>query len=123
MTADMLTNKKPNPIVTELLSRGGKLNIYLVFITQCYFNSIFTFFIVNYIFILILIVHTILWWKFQTNESFNKSHSIIHQILTLKTLWIFTKKNTAKPYSYLVIDATLASDNPSGFRKNLSERI
>ena len=60
MTADMLTNKKPNPIVTELLSRGGKLNIYLVFITQCYFNSIFTFFIVNYIFILILIVHTIL---------------------------------------------------------------
>ena len=33
------------------------------------------------------------------------------------------KKCTAKPYSSLVIDATLASDNPSRFRKNLLERI
>ena len=30
---------------------------------------------------------------------------------------------TAKPYSLLVIDATLASDNPSRFRNNLLERI
>ena len=30
---------------------------------------------------------------------------------------------TAKPYSFLVIDATLASDNPSRFRNNLLERI
>ena len=29
------------------------------------------------------------------------------------------KKCSAKPYSYLVINATLASDNPSRFRKNL----
>ena len=28
------------------------------------------------------------------------------------------KKYTAKPNSVLVIDATLASDNPSRFRKN-----
>ena len=33
------------------------------------------------------------------------------------------KKCTAKPYSFLVIDATLASDNPSRFRKNLLGRI
>ena len=33
------------------------------------------------------------------------------------------KKCTAKSYSFLVIDATLASDNPSHFRKNLLERI
>ena len=33
------------------------------------------------------------------------------------------KKCTAKPYSFLVIDATLASDNPSPFRKNLLEWI
>ena len=33
------------------------------------------------------------------------------------------KKCIAKPYSVLVIDATLASDNPSRFRKNLLERI
>ena len=33
------------------------------------------------------------------------------------------KKCTAKPYSFLVIDATLASDNLLRFRKNLVERI
>ena len=33
------------------------------------------------------------------------------------------KKCTAKLYSFLVIDATLASDSPLRFRKNLSERI
>ena len=33
------------------------------------------------------------------------------------------KKCTAKPYSFLVIDTTLSSDNPSRFRKNLLERI
>ena len=33
---DMLSNKKLNPIVTELFIRGIKLNISLVFITQCY---------------------------------------------------------------------------------------
>ena len=33
------------------------------------------------------------------------------------------KKCTAKPYSFLDIDATLASDNLLRFRKNLSEKI
>ena len=33
------------------------------------------------------------------------------------------KKCTAKPYYFLVIDTTLASDNPSRFRINLLERI
>ena len=36
MIADMLSNKKLNPIVTELFIRGRKLNISLVFITQTY---------------------------------------------------------------------------------------
>ena len=37
MIADMLSNKKLNPVVTELFIRGRKLNIYLIFITQSYF--------------------------------------------------------------------------------------
>ena len=37
MIADILNNKKLNPIVTKLFIRGRKLNISLVFITQCYF--------------------------------------------------------------------------------------
>ena len=38
MIADMIQNKKLNSIVTELLIRGRKLNISLVFITQSYFK-------------------------------------------------------------------------------------
>ena len=41
----------------------------------------------------------------------------------LKDFMNLYKRCTAKPYCFLVIDATLASDNPSGFRKNLLERI
>ena len=36
MIADMINNKKLNPIVTELLIRGRKLNISIVFISQSY---------------------------------------------------------------------------------------
>ena len=77
MTGDLLSNKKVNPMVTELSIRCRNLNISLVFITQFYFavpknirlNS--THYFIR---------------KFETNENFNKLHLIIHQILTLKTL-------------------------------------
>ena len=36
MIADMLSNEKFNPIVTELFIRCRKLNISLVFVTQSY---------------------------------------------------------------------------------------
>ena len=73
--ADILSNKKLNPVVTELFSRGRKLNISLVFITQSYFAV-------------------------PRNNRLNWTHHfvmkipnilIIHQILTFKTLWIFLK--------------------------------
>ena len=38
MIADMINNKKLNPIVTELVIRGRKLNISIVFIMQSYFK-------------------------------------------------------------------------------------
>ena len=38
MIADIINNKKLNSIVTELFSRGRKLNISLIFITQSYFK-------------------------------------------------------------------------------------
>ena len=37
--ADMLSNKKLNPVVTESSIKGRKLNISLVFITQLYFAA------------------------------------------------------------------------------------
>ena len=39
MIADVLSNKKINPIVTQLFIRGRKLNISLVFITESYFHE------------------------------------------------------------------------------------
>ena len=36
--ADMINNKKLNPVVTELFIRGRKLNISIAFITQTYFK-------------------------------------------------------------------------------------
>ena len=38
MIADMINNKKLNPVVTELFIRGRKLNISIIFITQSYFK-------------------------------------------------------------------------------------
>ena len=38
MIADMINIKKLNPVVTELLIRGRKLNISIGFITQSYFK-------------------------------------------------------------------------------------
>ena len=37
LSADMLSNKRLHPIGTELFIKGGKLNIFLVFITQSHF--------------------------------------------------------------------------------------
>ena len=37
MIADMLNNKKLNPIAAELFIRGRKLNVSLFFLTQSYF--------------------------------------------------------------------------------------
>ena len=50
--------------------------------------------------------------------AFNNSSDI-----DFKDFMNLYKKCTKKPYSFLVIDATLSSDNPLRFRKNLSERI
>ena len=38
IVADMINDKKPNRIVTELFIRGRKLNISIVFITKSYFR-------------------------------------------------------------------------------------
>ena len=111
MIADMLRNKKLNSVVTELFIRGRKLNIFLVFITQYYFAV-------------------------PKNIRLNSAHYFIMKILNKRELQQIAfndssdidfmnlyKKCTAKPYSFLVIDATLASDNPLRLRKNLFERI
>ena len=97
------SNKKLNAIVTELFIRGRKLNISLAFITQSYFavpknirlNSTFDF------------IMKILSKRKLHQIAFNHSSDI-----DFKNFMNLYKKCTAKPYSFLVVDATLASDNP-----------
>ena len=38
MIADMINNKKLNPVVTELFIRDRKLNISIFFITQSFYR-------------------------------------------------------------------------------------
>ena len=112
MIVDMLSNEKPNPIVTGLFTRGRKLNISFVFITQSYFPVP-----KNIIFYALFYYENPNKRKLQ-QIAFNHSSDI-----DFKAFINFYKKCTAKPYSFLVIKATLASDNLLRFRKNLSERI
>ena len=96
--------------MTELFIRGKKLNISLVFITQLYF-------------------------KVPKDVRLNSTHFFIMKILIKRELQQIAlnhlsdtdfkdfikiyKKCTTEPYSFLVNDATLASDIPLKFRKNL----
>ena len=82
MIADMLSNKKLNPIATELFIRDRKINISVIFITQS-FVAVVKDIRLNCTYYLL--------WQFQINENLNKLHPIFHQIFTLMTLWIFTK--------------------------------
>ena len=107
MIADFIKNKKLNSMLTELFSRGRKLNISLVFITQSYF-------------------------KVPKDVRLNTSHFVIAKIpnkrelqhiainhssdISTKNVENIYRKYTIEPYSFFVNDATLASNNPSRFR-------
>ena len=114
MIADMINNKKLNTIVTELFIRGRKLNISIVFIAQSYFrvpkdvrlNS-------TYIFIMKI-----------PNKATPQQIALNHSSdIDFKDFIKIHKKCIAEPYSFLVNDATLASDKNIRkiFRKNISE--
>ena len=110
MIADMINNKKINSIVTELFIRGRKLNISLVFIRQTYFKvpkdvRINT----NHFFIMKI-----------SNKRELQQIAVNHSSdINTKDFINIYKKYTAKPFSFLVNDATLPSDDPLRFRKNL----
>ena len=110
MIADMINNKKLNPIVTELFIRGRKLNISIVFVTQSYFqvprdvrlNS-------THLFIMKI-----------SNKRELQQIALNHSSDTdFKDFLKIYKKSTAEPYSFLVNDTTLPSENPLKFRQNL----
>ena len=114
MVADMLNNKKLNPIVTELFIRGRKLNISLAFITQSYFAVPKN--------IILNSTHYFI-TKIPNKKEFQQiasNHSLDIDFQDFMNLY---KECTAKSYSFLAIDSTLASDNFLRFRKILAEII
>ena len=112
MIADMINNKTLNSIVTELLIRGRNLNIFFVFITQSYckvpkdvrFNTTHFFIAKN--------PNRRELRELVTNHSWD---------ISAKDFTNIYRKSTVDPYSLLVNDTTLASDNPLRFRKLLLE--
>ena len=75
MIADIIHNEKLDSIVTELFSRGTKLNISLVFVTQSYFKVQKD--------VRLNTTH-LLFQKFQIEENCKKLHETISPILALK---------------------------------------
>ena len=109
----MINNKKLNPVATELFIRGRKLllkKISIVFITQSYF-------------------------KVPKDVRLNSTHFFIIKIsnkrelqqialnhpsdIDFKDLKKIYKKCTAEPYSVLVNNTTIPSDDPLRFKKSL----
>ena len=116
MIADILSNIKINPIVITLFTRGRKLNISLVFTTQSYFDVPTNFRLSSTHYFIMKIPNK----REPQQSAFNHLSDN-----DFKDFLNFYKKCTAKPYSFLVIDAALASDNHenSRSRKNLLEKI
>ena len=111
MIADMINNKKLNSIVTELFIRCRKLNISVVFISQSYFKVPKDVRLNTTHFFLMKIPNRI------ELQQIAISHS---SDIDFKDFINIYKKCTDKPYSFLVIDTTLPSNNPLRFRKNLN---
>ena len=109
MIVDMIHNKKLNSIVTELFIRGRKL-ISLVFITQSYFKVPKDVRLNTTHFFIAKIPHKRELQQIAINHSSDTSTKDFINIY---------KKCTVEPYSFLVNDTTLASNNPLRFKKNL----
>ena len=110
MIADMINNKKFDSIVTELFIRGRNLNISIVFITQSYFKVSKDVKLNSTHFFIMKI----------TNKKEIQQNALNHSSdIDFKDFMKIYKKYTKEPYSFLVNDTTLPSDDPLRFRKNL----
>ena len=101
MIADMINNKKLNPIVTEFFFRGRKLNISIVFITQSYFKGPKDVRLNSTHFFIMKIPNKRELQQIVTNHSSD---------IEFKDFIKICKKCTAEPYSFFVIDTNLPSD-------------
>ena len=110
MIGDMINNKKLNPVVTELFIRGRKLNISIVSITQSYFKGPKDIRLNSPQFFIMKIPNKREIQQIALNHSSD---------IEFKDFMKIYKKCITEPYSFLVNDTTLPSDDPLSFRKNL----
>ena len=103
-------NNKLNPIVTELFIRDRKLNISILFITQSYIKVPKDVRLNSTRFLIMKIPNK----RELPQIALNHSSDI-----DFKHIMNIYKKCTTEPYSFLVNDTTLPSDDPLRFRKNL----
>ena len=108
--ADMLNNKKLNLVVTELFIRGRKLNISIVFITQSYFKVTKDVRLNSTHFFIVKIPNKRELQQIALNHSSD---------IDFKDFMNIYKKYTNEPYSFLVNDTALPSDDLLRFTKNL----
>ena len=99
MIVDMLINKKVKPAVIEMFIRGRKLNIFLVFITQSYFAVPLNIRLNSPRCFIMKIPNKRELQRIALNHSLD---------VDFKDFMNLHKRCTVKPYSYLVIDASLA---------------
>ena len=112
--ADVLSDKKHQPIVRKLFIRGRKLNILLVLITQSYFAvpksvrlSSTDYFIMNI-----------------PSKPELQQIAINHlSDIYFKDFMKLYNQCAAKPYSFLANDTSFASDSFLSFKPNLLETI
>ena len=110
MIADTINNKKLNSIMTELFVRGSKLNISLIFITQSYLKLTID--------VTLNITHFFI-MKIPNKRELQQVAQKLSSDISTKDFMKIYKKCTTEPYSFLVNDITLASDNLLSFRKNI----
>ena len=100
----MLSSKKCNPVVTELFIKRRKLSISLFFIARLNSTHYFLMKILN---------------KRELQQTaFNHLTDIDFQ--GFMSLY---KESSTQPYSFLVLDTTILSNNSLHFRKNLLQTI
>ena len=112
MIADIINNKKLNPVVVELFIRGRKLNTSIVFITQMYFKVLKDVRLNSTHFLIMKIPNKRELQQIALNHSSD---------IDFKDFIKLYKKCTAETYYFLVNDTTLPSDDPLRLRKNLLE--
>ena len=114
MIAEIMTNRKFQPILKELFIRCRKIYISLVFITQSYFSVPKDVRLNSTHYFIVKINNK----RELQNIAINHSADIDH-----KDFIKIYRECTKEPYNFLTIDTTLPSSNPLRFRKKLFDTL